>query len=407
MGVQQVLKFLPLLASIASAGSAHASFASMNGHRSSLARLPRTPVMMSPTAEELIGSRPLPLEFDWRNVAGQNFVTTDLNQHIPEYCGSCWIHGTVHALNDRLKVQRKAQFPDVLLSRQALLNCVPNPDDDGPPPGCNGGDPWMIHKYMHEHRVPDDTCMPYVARNQKCEPFNVCRNCAPQMNSNMDIVGAVCFALPNYTGYKVAEYGNLSGEAAMKKEIYARGPITCSVAAAVDHLQFVFNYTANAGVLRDNVYITDTKTTPDDIDHSIEVVGWGTSELGTKYWLVRNSWGTYWGDMGWFKIRRGVNQMMIEEQCDWAVMDVHEVQEELKGQVLGDYYRGVTVLAKGEAKPEALVIADAQEETGMNQVRVAVVLAVASLITGVALGSIVTNALGAHQPDPRHVALLG
>ena len=73
------------------------------------------------------------------------------------------------------------------------------------------------------------------------------------------------------------------------------------------------------------------------IRHVVSILGWGTSADGTKYWIGRNrsshctvfqslthrpchfSWGTYWGENGFFKLKRGVNNLMIESECAWAV----------------------------------------------------------------------------------------
>merc|ERR1719437_246294 len=98
------------------------------------------------------------------------------------------------------------------------------------------------------------------------------------------------------------------------KEIYARGPIACSFAT---DLHFLLNYSANAE-LHEGVYVTDENYTEDQLDHVMEVAGWGETATGVKYWVIRNSWGTYWGSAGWLKFRRGVNQMLSESECDWA-----------------------------------------------------------------------------------------
>ena len=90
----------------------------------------------------------------------------------------------------------------------------------------------------------------------------------------------------------------------MMQEIYQRGPIACGVAvpAALE------NYTG--GIFID-------KTNDTDLVHDISVIGYGV-ENGTKYWTVRNSWGTHFGEQGFFRVIRGVNNIGIESDCSWA-----------------------------------------------------------------------------------------
>jgi cathepsin B len=48
--------------------------------------------------------------------------------------------------------------------------------------------------------------------------------------------------------------------------------------------------------------------------HAVEFVGYGT-QGSQEYWLVKNSWGTTWGEQGYFQILRGVNECGIESNC--------------------------------------------------------------------------------------------
>ena len=190
----------------------------------------RLQVVHSALPSALLSDSELPFAYDWRAVNGHSFVTADANQHLPQPCGSSWVHATAAALDDRIKIARRAKAPDVQLSRQALLNCVPGPRAS-PPPGCSGGDAWMVHEYLEHSVVPDETCQPYTARNGVCEPMGQCRSCPPWAAGASASPACLSLAAPSYVGYGVAEYGSVRGEVAMMKEILLRGPIVCSLVA--------------------------------------------------------------------------------------------------------------------------------------------------------------------------------
>ena len=74
----------------------------------------------------------------------------------------------------------------------------------------------------------------------------------------------------------------------MKAEIYANGPITCSMHITEKFEKYAFD-------------IFEEEISFRLLNHDVSVVGWG-SERGNEYWIARNSWGTYWGNHGFFKI---------------------------------------------------------------------------------------------------------
>lgn len=54
-----------------------------------------------------------------------------------------------------------------------------------------------------------------------------------------------------------------------------------------------------------------------DLDHGVAIVGYGTTLDGTKYWIVKNSWGTDWGENGYIRMKRGISAK--EGLCGIAV----------------------------------------------------------------------------------------
>ncbi|KDO31582.1 hypothetical protein SPRG_22119, partial [Saprolegnia parasitica CBS 223.65] len=102
----------------------------------------------------------LPKHFDW---CEQGMCTTSWNQHIPQYCGSCFAHGSLSSANDRIKIMNHKlgiRGPDVMLGRQSFLNCAPG---HGLSDGCGGGEPADVYEFMRVYGLPDETCLPYNA----------------------------------------------------------------------------------------------------------------------------------------------------------------------------------------------------------------------------------------------------
>jgi cathepsin X len=155
-----------------------------------------------------------------------------------------------------------------------------------------------VFQFMHDRGLPEETCQLYRARDDECTPINICRNCVPPVGN-----AESCTAVTDHPVHYVAEYGRVSGELNMMAEIYERGPIACSIDSTLLH-----SYTGGILINTDEAHH----------DHVVSVSGWG-EENGIKYWIIRNSWGTYWGEGGWFRLIRGVDSLNIEENCSWAV----------------------------------------------------------------------------------------
>ena len=127
----------------------------------------------------------LPDSFSWGDVDGVSYLTKSLNQHIPQYCGSCWAHGALSSFADRIKIARGAEGDDINLSIQFILNC--GTEEAG---SCHGGYHTSTYEFIQKTGyVPYDTCNPYLACSHdstegfcehidtSCTASNTCKTC--------------------------------------------------------------------------------------------------------------------------------------------------------------------------------------------------------------------------------------
>ena len=174
------------------------------------------------------------------------------------------------------------------------------------------GDPAEVGPYLGTHGGVDETCMNYQAKNLyedfKCDAIGVCRNCEPKRG---------CYAMGspvgknNFTRYYAAEWGRINSTDVganakqMVAEIGVRGPISGSICVTPEFEAYT------GGVFEDTTGCTS-------LDHSISIAGYGhDATSGKDYWIIRNSWGTYWGEQGWARNVRGTNNLGIETTAEW------------------------------------------------------------------------------------------
>ncbi|XP_006895337.1 PREDICTED: dipeptidyl peptidase 1 [Elephantulus edwardii] len=221
----------------------------------------------------------LPESWDWRNVNGINYVSPVRNQ---ASCGSCYSFSSLGMLEARIRIlTNNSQTP--ILSPQEVVSCSQYSQ------GCDGGFPYLIAgKYAQDFGLVEEDCFPYKATDTPCK---VKKDCVRYYSSEYHYVGGF--------------YGACN-EALMKLELVTHGPMAVAFEVYDDFLHYrkgIYHHTG----LRDPFNPFELT------NHAVLLVGYGTdSETGLNFWLVKNSWGTTWGENGYFKIRRGTDECGIE-----------------------------------------------------------------------------------------------
>lgn len=193
-------------------------------------------------------------------------------------CGSCWAFGATEALSDRFAI---IYHNDVVLSPQHLVSC------DHSDYGCQGGSLSNAWSFMKTTGVVTEACYPYTSgtsqESGRCE--SKCQN-------------GKAFVHYHSTGYSKSK----SVDETMT-EIQFNGPVEAAFTVYEDFL----NYKSGVYQHLEGKMLGG---------HAVKCIGWGT-EGGVDYWLMANSWGSDWGENGYFKIKRadcGVDNNMVYGQ---------------------------------------------------------------------------------------------
>ena len=251
---------------------------------------------LSPHFESLSATQqPIPATFDARNhfTACAASISTVRNQG---RCGSCWAFGAVESLADRFCIASAGQITPKL-SAQSLVDC------DTTDRGCNGGFLDLAWEALETRGALAEDCDPY----KHCA-YPLFLNCTPATLSAATVSPPPPAQCPQScttgeikwfkaaSAYAVAPPGDV---AAMQRELMVHGPFEVAFFVYSDF----FQYTGG-------VYHISPKAQMQG-SHAVKLVGWG-EEDGVAYWTVANSWSPAWGEGGFFRIVRGVNEAGIE-----------------------------------------------------------------------------------------------
>jgi len=203
---------------------------------------------------------------DW-TAAGKVTAVKDQGQ-----CGSCWAFSATAAIESYGALSGKYDL--IKLSAQQINSC------DKVDQGCNGGNTETAYQYVKgAGGIETDASYPYT--------------------SGAGITGVCKF---NAANIKVSITGYTSvatGEASLKTAVNA-GP--ASICLAAEAFQ-----TYSSGIL---------SVCPGSIDHCVQATGYDDT-AATPYWIVRNSWGTSWGEQGYIRVKQGGNLCKISNDITY------------------------------------------------------------------------------------------
>uniref|UniRef100_A0A8C0FVT3 Peptidase C1A papain C-terminal domain-containing protein n=1 Tax=Bubo bubo TaxID=30461 RepID=A0A8C0FVT3_BUBBB len=202
-------------------------------------------------------------------------------------CGSCWSFATTGAMEGALFLKTGVLTP---LSQQVLIDCSWGFGNYA----CDGGEEWRAYEWIKKHGGIASTESYGTYKGQVRVAPCPCR-------------GPPGLMLAKITGYVNVTSGNIT---AVKAAIYKHGP----VAVSIDASHRTFSFYSN-GIY----YEPKCANKPGTLDHAVLAVGYGVLQ-GETYWLIKNSWSTYWGNDGYILMAMKDNNCGVATEATYPIL---------------------------------------------------------------------------------------
>lgn len=237
------------------------------------AAAPSTNAVSGTTASSSTGT------VDWTTTPG--IVGPVLNQG---QCASCWAFSAAGSLEGQWALKHNNLYE---LSPQNLVDCANTTYGNY---GCSGGAMSRAFDYINRnHGINTEQLYPYQGTDN-----NPCRY-------------QYSYPASTLSSYVLIQAGS---ESALLTAVTNVGPVSASMDASLQSFQLY-----KSGVYK------DMNCSSTVLNHGVLVVGYGTdSATGLAYWKVKNSWGSTWGESGYFRIARNANNL-----CGMATAAVYPV----------------------------------------------------------------------------------
>jgi len=216
-------------------------------------------------------------EYSWSNRHGENWVTPVRNQG---NCGSCWAFAATGATELFVNLYYNKHI-DYDLAEQQLVSCIEG--------NCSGGSTGKGMAFIRDMGVVAESCFPYVAVDLNCS--EICSDAAERIN------------VSHYTWFD--PYND------DLKKLLLSGPVALSI-ASWNHAVALVGYK----IIREGDEIYVKAETRDEWF----TIGPGDPLIGQTAWLVKNSYGSYFGDNGYAYIVLNMNNVINSYVLDGAVL---------------------------------------------------------------------------------------